>query len=75
MFLLALRNLRARPGRTLLTALAIALGVAMIFAMRIAAVAITAGSARYVRQCAARSAPVTLPVHVSMMSGRAGSSR
>jgi putative ABC transport system permease protein len=41
MLLLTLRNLRARPGRTILTALAIALGVAMIFAMRITAIAIT----------------------------------
>ena len=35
MFLLASRNLRARAGRTLFTALAIALGVGMIFAMRL----------------------------------------
>jgi putative ABC transport system permease protein len=35
---LALRNLRARPARTLLTAIAVALGVAMIFAMRVVGV-------------------------------------
>ncbi len=39
MFLLALRNLRARTGRTLFTACAIALGVALIFAGRIVGVA------------------------------------
>ena len=39
MFLLALRNLRARTGRTLFTAFAIALGVALIFAGRIVGVA------------------------------------
>ena len=39
MFLLALRNLRARTGRTLFTAFAIALGVALIFAGRIVSVA------------------------------------
>ena len=37
MLTLAYRNLRSRPGRTLLAALAIALGVSMIFAMRIVA--------------------------------------
>ena len=37
MLTLAYRNLRTRPGRTLLAALAIALGVSMIFAMRIVA--------------------------------------
>jgi len=48
MFLLAYRNLRARPARTLLTALAIALGVGMIFAMRIVGIALedSAGQAR-----------------------------
>ena len=40
MLLLTFRSLRARPARTLLTALAIALGVGMIFAMRIVGVAI-----------------------------------
>ncbi len=39
MFLLALRNLRARMGRTLFTASAIALGVALVFATRIVSVA------------------------------------
>src|SRR3989304_5097470 len=39
MFLLALRNLRARLGRTLFTASAIALGVALVFATRIVSVA------------------------------------
>lgn len=39
MFLLALRNLRARTGRTLFTASAIALGVALVFATRIVSVA------------------------------------
>lgn len=39
MLRLAYRNLRRRPVRTLLTALAIALGVGMILAMRIVAVA------------------------------------
>ena len=39
MFLLALRNLRARTGRTLFTAFAIALGAALIFAGRIVGVA------------------------------------
>ncbi|MGH2523602.1 MAG: ABC transporter permease, partial [Anaerolineales bacterium] len=39
MFLLALRNLRARLGRTLFTAFAIALGVALVFATRIVGVA------------------------------------
>jgi ABC-type antimicrobial peptide transport system permease subunit/class 3 adenylate cyclase len=38
MLLLAYRNLRARQARTLFTALAIALGVGMIFAMRIVGV-------------------------------------
>src|SRR5262245_2953380 len=38
--LLIYRNLRRRPARTLFTALAIALGVGMIFAMRIVGVAI-----------------------------------
>ena len=42
--ILALRNLRARPARTLFTALAIALGVAMIFAARIASDALTASN-------------------------------
>ncbi|HET7076731.1 MAG TPA: FtsX-like permease family protein, partial [Chloroflexia bacterium] len=37
MLTLAYRNLRARPGRTLLAALAIALGISMVFAMRIVA--------------------------------------
>ncbi|MBI3242073.1 MAG: FtsX-like permease family protein [Chloroflexi bacterium] len=49
MFLLALRNLRARPARTIFTALAIALGVSLIFAMRIVGVAIDA-AAREARQ-------------------------
>jgi class 3 adenylate cyclase/ABC-type antimicrobial peptide transport system permease subunit len=49
MFLLAYRNLRARPARTLFTALAIALGVGMIFAMRIVGVAINE-SARAARE-------------------------
>src|SRR3990172_11869375 len=40
MLLLAYRNLRTRPARTLFTALAIALGVGMIFAMRIVGVTI-----------------------------------
>src|SRR3990172_9272922 len=39
MFLLAYRNLRARLGRTLFTASAIALGVALVFATRIVSVA------------------------------------
>jgi ABC-type antimicrobial peptide transport system permease subunit/class 3 adenylate cyclase len=39
MFLLALRNLRARTGRTLFTLFAIALGAALIFAGRIVGVA------------------------------------
>ncbi len=39
MLLLALRNLRARTGRTLFTAFAIALGVGLIFAGRIVSVA------------------------------------
>jgi putative ABC transport system permease protein len=39
MLLLALRNLRARTGRTLFTAFAIALGAALIFAGRIVGVA------------------------------------
>jgi len=39
MLLLAIRNLRARTGRTLFTAFAIALGVALIFAGRIVSVA------------------------------------
>jgi ABC-type antimicrobial peptide transport system permease subunit/class 3 adenylate cyclase len=38
MFFLALHNLRARPGRTTFTAFAIALGVALILAARIAGV-------------------------------------
>jgi ABC-type antimicrobial peptide transport system permease subunit/class 3 adenylate cyclase len=38
MLLLAYRNLRTRPARTIFTALAIALGVGMIFAMRIVTV-------------------------------------
>ncbi|MEK7327855.1 MAG: ABC transporter permease [Chloroflexota bacterium] len=49
MLLLALRNLRARPARTLFTALAIALGVGMIFAMRIVGVTINQ-SAREARE-------------------------
>lgn len=49
MFLLAHRNLRARPGRTLFTALAIALGVGMIFAMRLVGVTIEE-SARAARE-------------------------
>ena len=48
MLLLAYRNLRTRPARTLFTALAIALGVGMIFAMRLFGVAI-AQSAREAR--------------------------
>ena len=40
MLTLAVRNLRARPARTIFTALAIALGVGMIFAMRIVGVAV-----------------------------------
>lgn len=40
MFLLAFRNLRARAGRTLFTAFAIALGAGMIFAMRIVGIAL-----------------------------------
>ncbi len=40
MLLLAFRNLRARPARTFFTAFAIALGVALIFAMRIVGVAV-----------------------------------
>jgi hypothetical protein len=39
MLFLALRNLRARPGRTLFTGIAVALGVALIFAGRIVGVA------------------------------------
>src|SRR5574341_1542719 len=39
MLLLTLRNLRARTGRTLFTAFAIALGVALVFATRIVSVA------------------------------------
>jgi len=39
MLLLAFRNLRARMGRTLFTAFAIALGVALVFATRIVSVA------------------------------------
>ena len=42
----AIRNLRARIGRTLFTAFAIALGVALIFATRIVNVA-TDGRALY----------------------------
>ena len=49
MLLLAYRNLRARPARTLFTALSIALGVGMIFAMRIVGVAIS-DSARAARE-------------------------
>src|SRR5574341_846487 len=49
MLLLAYRNLRTRPARTLFTALAIALGVGMIFAMRIVGVAINQ-SARAARE-------------------------
>src|SRR3990172_6459597 len=40
MLLLALRNLRARLGRTLFTAFAIALGVPLVFAMQIVSVAV-----------------------------------
>jgi putative ABC transport system permease protein len=40
MLRLAYRNLRARPARTILTALAIAFGVAMILAMRIVTIAV-----------------------------------
>jgi len=46
LLLLALRNLRARIGRTLFTAFAIALGMALIFATRIVNVAAD-GSALY----------------------------
>jgi ABC-type antimicrobial peptide transport system permease subunit/class 3 adenylate cyclase len=49
MLLLAYRNLRTRPARTLFTALAIALGVGMIFAMRIVGVTINQ-SAREARE-------------------------
>ncbi len=49
MFFLAYRSLRSRPARTLFTALAIALGVGMIFAMRLVAVTITE-SARAARE-------------------------
>jgi serine phosphatase RsbU (regulator of sigma subunit)/ABC-type antimicrobial peptide transport system permease subunit len=51
MLLLALRNLRARPARTLFTALAIALGVGMIFAMRLVSATVddTARQARLSR--------------------------
>ena len=49
MFLLAYRNLRARPARTTFTALAIALGVGMIFAMRLVGVTIEE-SARAARE-------------------------
>ena len=49
MFLLAYRNLRARAGRTLFTAIAIALGVGMIFAMRLVGVTIEE-SARAARE-------------------------
>lgn len=49
MLLLAFRNLRARMGRTLFTALAIALGVGMIFAMRLVGVTIEE-SARAARE-------------------------
>ncbi|HLF27469.1 MAG TPA: FtsX-like permease family protein [Anaerolineae bacterium] len=49
MLMLAMRNLRARPTRTLLTALAIALGVGMIFATRIVSVTINL-SAREARE-------------------------
>ena len=49
MFLLAFRNLRARAGRTLFTAFAIALGVGMIFAMRLVGVTIEE-SARAARE-------------------------
>lgn len=49
MLFLATRSLRARPARTLFTALAIALGVGMIFAMRLVAVTITE-SARVARE-------------------------
>ena len=44
MLLLVRRNVRQRPARTLFTALAIALGVAMIFAMRIVSGAISASA-------------------------------
>lgn len=44
MFLLAYRNLRSRTARTVLTSLAIALGVGMIFAMRIVGAAIDESS-------------------------------
>ncbi|HKZ70929.1 MAG TPA: ABC transporter permease, partial [Anaerolineales bacterium] len=45
MFLLALRNLRARLGRTVFTASAIALGVALVFATRMVSVAAEAQAA------------------------------
>ncbi len=49
MLLLAYRNIRTRPARTLFTALAIALGVGMIFAMRLVGVTIEE-SARAARE-------------------------
>jgi putative ABC transport system permease protein len=49
MLFLAYRSLRARPARTVFTALAIALGVGMIFAMRIVGVTIEE-SARAARE-------------------------
>lgn len=51
MLFLAFKNLRARLGRTVFTALAIALGVAMIFAMRLVAATVdeTARQARLSR--------------------------
>ncbi len=49
MLTLATRNLRACPARTILTALAIALGVGMIFATRIVGVTISV-SAREARE-------------------------
>lgn len=45
MLSLAFRNLRARPARTIFTAMAIALGVAMIFAAQIVGAAVEASAA------------------------------
>ena len=57
MLLLALRNLRARTGRTLFTAFAIALGAALIFAGRIVGVATDEANRQRDWPTSIRSAP------------------
>ncbi|MBL8055616.1 MAG: ABC transporter permease [Anaerolineales bacterium] len=76
MLLLAARNLRARPGRTLFTAIAIALGVALVFAGRLVGAATEAANQQArVNRLAGADLEISSATRVNFPAGAAEAAR